>query len=35
MQLKSKLVHLNDSTFDQEVLIRCKQAKKLEAAGKL
>src|SRR5688572_18595538 len=33
MQLKSKLVQLNDSTFDQEVLIRCKHAKKLEAAG--
>ena len=34
MQLKSKLVHLSDSTFDQEVLIRCNQARELEAGGK-
>jgi tetratricopeptide (TPR) repeat protein len=33
MQLTSKLIHLNDSLFDQEVIVRCKHAKKLELAG--
>ncbi|MCM3872434.1 MAG: CDC27 family protein [Pyrinomonadaceae bacterium] len=34
MQLKSKSIHLIDSTFNEEVRIRCKHAKKLEVAGK-
>jgi tetratricopeptide (TPR) repeat protein len=34
MQLKSKLIYLNDSTLDQVVLLRCEQAKALEVAGK-
>jgi tetratricopeptide (TPR) repeat protein len=34
MQLKSKLIYLNDSTLDQGVLVRCKQAKTLEVAGR-
>ena len=33
MQLKSKLIQLNESRFDQGVLIRCEIAKKLEVAG--
>jgi tetratricopeptide (TPR) repeat protein len=33
MQLKSNLIRVSDSTFDQEVLIRCNEAKCLELAG--